>query len=176
MRPGEIGSVNYIKEYAQKNNCKIFEYELEAQFRCNGSDAFVNWVNNTLGIKRTANVIWDQHEEFDFKVFDSPEELENAIRAKVKAGYTGRVTAGFCWPWSNPKSDGTLQDDVVIGDYRRPWNAKPEARILAAWNPKIKSLGIRPKRNKPNRLRIHRTRIRIRLRRSNIWKRPHLRF
>ena len=84
VRPGEIGSVNYIKEYAAKNNCKIFEYELEAQFRCNGSAAFVNWVNNTLGIKRTANVIWDQHEEFDLKVFDSPEDLENAIRNKVK--------------------------------------------------------------------------------------------
>ena len=42
------------------------------------------------------------------------------------------------------------------------------------WNPKIKPLGIRPQRNKPSRLRIHRPRIRIRLRRSNIWKRPHL--
>ncbi len=136
VRPGEIGSVNYIKEFAVKNNCKIFEYELEAQFRCNGSDAFVNWVNNTLGIKRTANVIWDQHEEFDLKVFDSPEDIENAIRNKVKAGDTGRVSAGFCWPWSNPKSDGTLEDDVIIGDYRRPWNAKPDAKILAEGIPK----------------------------------------
>jgi DUF2075 family protein len=136
VRPGEIGSVQYIKEYATKNNCKIFEYELEAQFRCNGSDAFINWVNNTLGIKRTANVIWEQHEEFDLKIFDSPEELENAIRAKVKAGYTGRVMAGFCWPWSNPKSDGTLEDDVIISDYSRPWNAKPESKILAQEIPK----------------------------------------
>jgi len=136
VRPGEIGSVQHIKEYAQKNNCKIFEYELEAQFRCNGSDAFVNWINNTLGIKRTANVIWDQHEEFEFKVFDNPQEVENAVRAKVKAGYTGRMTAGFCWAWSDSNSDGTLKDDVVIGDYRRPWNAKPESRILAHGIPK----------------------------------------
>jgi uncharacterized protein len=136
VRPGEIGSVQYIKEYATKNKCKIFEYELEAQFRCNGSDAFVNWINNTLGIKRTANVIWEQHEEFDFEIFDSPAELENAIRDKVKAGHTGRVTAGFCWDWSNPNPDGTLKDDVTIGDYRRPWNAKPEARILAPEIPK----------------------------------------
>jgi uncharacterized protein len=136
VRPGEIGSVNYIKEYAGNNNCKVFEYELEAQFRCNGSDAFVNWVNNTLSIKRTANVIWDQHEEFDLKVFDSPNDLEDAIRTKVQAGYTGRVTAGFCWPWSNPKTDGTLEDDVIIGDYRRPWNAKPDARIIADGIPK----------------------------------------
>ncbi len=136
VRPGEIGSVQYIKDYAAKNNCKIFEYELEAQFRCNGSDAFVNWVNNTLGIKRTANVIWDQHEEFDFRIFDSPEELEKAIRAKVQAGFTGRLTAGFCWSWSDPNPDGTLKDDVVIGNYKRPWNAKPEAGCLAKGIPK----------------------------------------
>lgn len=136
VRPGEIGSVQYIKDYAQKKNCKIFEYELEAQFRCNGSDAFVNWVNNTLGIKRTANVIWDQHEEFDLKIFDTPEALEKAIREKVQSGHTGRTTAGFCWPWSDPNPNGTLKNDVVIGNYRRPWNAKPEARILAPGIPK----------------------------------------
>ncbi len=131
VRPNEIGSTEYIKENALKNNCKIYEYELEAQFRCNGSDAFVNWINNTLGIKRTANVIWDQHEEFDFKIFSSPLDLENTIKQKVSEGFTGRVTAGFCWDWSMPNEDGTLKDDVVIGDYKRPWDAKPEARILA---------------------------------------------
>ena len=46
------------------------------------------------------------------------------------------MTAGFCWPWSNPRPDGTLVNDVVIGDYRRPWNAKPEARKLAKGIPK----------------------------------------
>ncbi len=136
VRPGEIGSVKHITEYAIKNNCKLFEYELEAQFRCNGSDAFVNWVNNTLAIKKTANILWDQGEAFDFKIFEDPLELEKSIRVKVKEGFTGRMTAGFCWPWSNPNSDGTLVHDVVIGDYHRPWNAKPEARILAPNIPK----------------------------------------
>ncbi|MDO8886182.1 DNA/RNA helicase domain-containing protein [Candidatus Oleimmundimicrobium sp.] len=136
VRPNEIGSVQYIKERAAEKGCKILEYELEAQFRCNGSDAFVNWVNNTLGIKRTANVIWDRHEEFDFKIFSSPLELENAIRQKVEEGFTGRVSAGFCWDWSLPNDDGTLKDDVVIGDYKRPWDARPEARRLAPGIPK----------------------------------------
>ena len=131
VRPNEIGSVEYIKTFVESYKCKIFEYELEAQFRCNGSDAFVNWVNNTLGIKRTANVIWDQHEEFDFQIVNSPLELENAIKQKVNEGYTGRVSAGFCWGWSLPKDDGTLIEDVVIGDYKRPWDARPEAKILA---------------------------------------------
>ncbi len=136
VRPNEIGSVDYIKTIAQQKNCKIYEYELEAQFRCNGSEAFVNWVNNTLGIKRTANVLWDQGEEFEFKIVSSPLELENSIRQKVKEGFTGRVTAGFCWDWSMPNPDGTLKDDVVIGDYRRPWDAKPEATRLAPGIPK----------------------------------------
>ena len=136
VRPNEIGSVKYIKQYAYKNGCKVFEYQLEAQFRCNGSDAFVNWINNTLGIERTAHVIWDQQEEFDFEIFQSPLDLENAIRQKVSEGFTGRVTAGFCWNWSMPKEDGTLKDDVVIGDYKRPWDAKPEAKKLAPGIPK----------------------------------------
>ena len=95
VRPNEIGSVDYIKKVAEEKNCKIFEYELEAQFRCNGSEAFINWINNTLGIKRTANVLWDQNEEFDFRIVSSPQDFENAIRQKVKQGNTGRVTAGF---------------------------------------------------------------------------------
>ncbi|MGE5574981.1 MAG: DNA/RNA helicase domain-containing protein, partial [Ignavibacteria bacterium] len=48
----------------------------------------------------------------------------------------GRLMAGFCWPWSDPDLQGNLQNDVIIGDYQRPWNAKPESRILAAGIPK----------------------------------------
>lgn len=138
VRPDEIGSARYITESALKNGCKVIEFdELETQFRCNGSDGFVNWVNNTLGIKRTANAIWNQNEEtFDFKIFDTPESLERAIKSKVNEGYSGRMTAGFCWDWSIANNDGTLPNDVIIGDYQRPWNAKPEAKRLAAGIPK----------------------------------------
>ena len=136
VRPNEIGSVEYIRQRAQAGNCNIFEYELEAQFRCSGSDAFVNWIDNTLGIRRTANVLWEGNESFAFKIFDSPLALEEAIRKKADEGYTARMTAGFCWKWSKPKQDGTLVEDVVIGDYKRPWNAKPESRRLARGIPK----------------------------------------
>ena len=136
VRPNEIGSSDYIRSHAQDLGCRVWEYELEAQFRCNGSDAFVNWINNTLGISRTANVIWDRKEEFDFQIFSDPLSLETAIRNKAAQGYTARVTAGFCWDWSLPDEHGFLKEDVVIGDYRRPWDAKPEARRLAPGIPK----------------------------------------
>ena len=136
VRPDEIGSVEYIRRHAQAMNCNIFEYELEAQFRCSGSDAFVNWIDNTLGIRRTANVLWEGNESFDFKIFDSPQAVDEAIRTKAAEGQTARMTAGFCWKWSRPKPDGTLVEDVVIGEYRRPWNAKPETARLARGIPK----------------------------------------
>jgi hypothetical protein len=125
VRPNEIGSSVYIKEQAMAVGATVSDFELDVQFRCAGSAGFVNWVNNTLGIERTANVLWDGTEGFEFKIFPSPQALEQAIRTKAAEKFTARVAAGFCWPWSEPRGDGTLVDDVVIGEYRRPWDAKP---------------------------------------------------
>lgn len=137
VRPGEIGSADYIRTFAEQTSCSIFDYELEAQFRCAGSDAFVNWINNTLQIKRTANVLWNNDDRtFDFQIYPSPKALEAAIREKSEREFTARMTAGFCWKWSDPLTDGSLVDDVVIGDYARPWNAKSDAGHLAPGIPK----------------------------------------
>jgi hypothetical protein len=136
VRPGEIGTVDYLRAEATAQGCEVREYKLEAQFRCAGSDGFVNWVSNTLGIERTANVLWNDDERFEFRIFGSPESLEIAIRRKVAQGISARMTAGYCWKWSKPRPDGTLVEDIVIGDYRRPWNAKPDAGKLARGIPK----------------------------------------
>jgi len=131
VRPNEIGSTRHIRQHAEAVNAQISEHELEVQFRCSGSDGFVNWIDNTLGVRKTANVLWDGSDGFDFRIVASVEELEGAIRQRADAGSTARVAAGFCWPWSEPRADGTLVDDIVIGNYRRPWDAKPGNRRLA---------------------------------------------
>lgn len=136
VRPKEIGSSQYIKDEAGKLHCDVLEFALEAQFRCSGSDAFVSWINNTLGIERTPHVLWNQTDNFDFRIFPTPQALEEAVRQKVDENNTGRLTAGFCFPWTDPNADGTLVNDVVIGDYTRPWNAKSDAGRLAAGIPK----------------------------------------
>ncbi len=136
VRPNEIGSSEFIKDTAINMGCEVLEYELEAQFRCNGSDGFVNWIDNTLGIKRTANVIWDSIEEFDFKITSSPQELFEKIKTmNDRKPNSARLVAGFCWPWSNPKSDGTLIDDVQIGDFRMPWEGKDGHRLASGIPP-----------------------------------------
>jgi hypothetical protein len=145
VRPNEIGSVDYIVQQAKNNDCTVFEYQLETQFRCNGSAGFINWINNTLGIERTANVLWDLKEDFDLKFFNSPELLEEAIKKKVLEGNTGRVTAGFCWNWSYPNPDGTLVSDVILGTYIRPWNVKTDANKVAKGIPRASLWAYDPK-------------------------------
>ncbi len=136
VRPNEIGTSEYIRKSAEAHRCRLFDFELEVQFRCAGSDGFVKWVNNTLGVERTANVLWDPSDDFDFRILESPAALEAAIHERAAAGYTARLTAGFCWPWSRPTREGLLVDDVEIGEYRRPWNAKPDAGKLARGIPR----------------------------------------
>ncbi|HLF06579.1 MAG TPA: DNA/RNA helicase domain-containing protein, partial [Thermoplasmata archaeon] len=100
VRPDEIGSVEYIRERSDREGARVLEYELETQFRCAGSSAFVNWVNHTLEIRETANATWSRDELFDFRLAESPEVLERMILEKAAAGFSARMTAGFCWPWS----------------------------------------------------------------------------
>ncbi|TXC66056.1 DUF2075 domain-containing protein [Piscinibacter aquaticus] len=132
---GEVGSSDLIREAAKRAGAKLLEYELDAQFRCSGSDGFINWVDNTLDIRRTANVLWKREDVYEFRVMDSVQELEHAIRQKAAEG-SARLVAGFCWPWSNPNGDGSLVKDVQVGTWAMPWNAKPDAGHLGAGIPK----------------------------------------
>ena len=42
------------------------------------------------------------------------------------------MAAGFCRPWSEPRQDGSLVPDVVIGDWSRPWNLRGERAVGGA--------------------------------------------
>ncbi len=124
IRPGEIGSSALIRDAAEAQG--------DAQFRCNGSEAFINWVDNTLQIRRTPNIMWDSRDPFEFRIVDSVQALERLIRRRHADGFTARVAAGFCWNWSDPTLAGQLIPDVKVGNWSMPWNAKPDAGRLAA--------------------------------------------
>lgn len=145
VRPGESGSAELIRKAAEKSNAQLWEYQLEAQFRCAGSDAFVNWIDNTIGTRKTANQVWNASEEsFDFRVFRSASALDSAIRRRQDGGSSARLVAGFCWPWSDALPDGTLVNDIVIGDFRMPWDARPEATKLAPGIPRAQLWAYEP--------------------------------
>jgi len=131
VRPEEVGSSELIRTAAAARGATVREFELEAQFRANGSDAYIQWVDNTLEVARTPQVLWPLDDAFDFGVVDSVHELESTMRARAAEGSTARLVAGFCWPWSDPEPSGELVPDVVVGDWRMPWNARAEAGRLA---------------------------------------------
>ena len=122
VRPGEIGTVADIKAAAASKGLRVRHVDLDGQFRCGGSRAYENWVLRLLGLSPGGPVEWTGDEHFELHVADSPEEMEEALRAKAQAGYSARIAAGYCWRWSAPRPDGTLADDVVVGSWRRPWN------------------------------------------------------
>lgn len=135
--PDEVGNSSYIKEHAEKLGCNVWEEELKVQFRCAGNDGFIKWVENTLAIRDTANVLLESSNSFEFKIFADPQSAEDALKKKIDLGYTGRMVSGFCFPWS--KEIGAL--DVSIGNYQRPWNLREAidgnpASNLWAYNPK----------------------------------------
>jgi DUF2075 family protein len=136
VRPGEVGSTAMIREAAGRRGIEVREFRLEAQFRANGSDAFIQWLDNTLELERTPHVLWPSDDDFDFRIVGSVQELEGLIRAKAADGATARLVAGFCWPWSDPDETGQLVPDVHVLDWSMPWNAKAEARRLAPGIPK----------------------------------------
>jgi DUF2075 family protein len=133
VRPSEVGGIDMIKDAAMKfgvEDSEIFDFELMTQFRCSGSDGYLSWVDNMLNIRDTANRVLTKNEKMEFRIFDSPQKLYEAIKKKNRENpNSARLVAGFCWPWSEPNQDGTLKDDVVIGDFQMPWEGKPGRRL-----------------------------------------------
>ena len=145
VRPGEVGSTNLIRESAAKRGVQVRDFKLEAQFRANGSDSFIHWVDNTLELARTPQVLWSLDDDFDFRIVGNIRELERLIRSRAANGTTARLVAGFCWPWSDPDAAGELERDVRVGDWAMPWNAKAEARRLGPGIPKSDFWASNPK-------------------------------
>jgi hypothetical protein len=132
VRPGELGSVGEITEAAQRLGVHVRVVQLDGQFRCGGSRAYETWVLRLLGLEPGGPVPWEGDEHFDVRLADSPEELEQLLAVQQERGYTARMSAGYCWPWSDARPDGTLVDDVVIGHWKRPWNNKKDTSVGGA--------------------------------------------
>jgi len=130
VRPGEIGSTKLIKEAASRWDAEVFEFELISQFRCSGSDGYLDWIDNILGIRENPKRVLTKEDKMDFRIFASPTELHNAIMAKNKEkANSARLVAGFCWPWSDPNPDGTLVEDIVIEDFAMPWEGRDNKKL-----------------------------------------------
>lgn len=117
----DIGSVEQIKEWAWRENSEVTELELVSQFRCNGSNGYLAWVDTLLDIRETANYSLEGL-DYDVVVCDSPHELRNKIMEKNKINNRSRVLAGYCWKWPKENRNNPNFCDIQIGDFGMSWN------------------------------------------------------
>ena len=128
IRPDDEGKVSRIEEVAMKYGSEVFKVRLDSQFRCSGTDGYINWVTHTLQIADTGNYGgWDK-DAFDFRLFDDPMALYAAVCRLNGEGFKARLLAGYAWPWTQEK-DGNADaqvDDVTIEEYgfHMPWNSR----------------------------------------------------
>lgn len=137
IRSQEIGTTSMIREAAEKFQADIHETELYSQFRCNGSDNYLDWLDQVLYNKAVASHFTE--EEFDFQIFDDPQKLYDAIKKQDDVeGQSARLCAGFCWPWSSETdANGDLKKEVQIGSFAMPWETKetikPKPKGYVKW-------------------------------------------
>lgn len=140
--PADIGSVSEIRKAAEEEGSEVVEMELKAQFRCSGAEGFVNWVTHTLQIEDTANYEgWDQ-EEYEFRIFEDPNDLYETIRRKNdETNNNARMVAGFAWDWSEDVNAAV--DDVTIPEknFRMPWNARNQRALFAVKEDSVNQVG-----------------------------------
>ncbi|WP_106436009.1 DUF2075 domain-containing protein [Streptomyces sp. PsTaAH-124] len=128
IRPDEVGTADYLRQLAEDSGCLVEVTDLEGTFRAGGSKRYQQWVQQLLGLPTPDPVAWQPDGRMTLAVADSPAQLQQFIRERGFEGATARITAGFCWPWSKPDGD-RLVDDVVIGEWRMPWNVKPQHSV-----------------------------------------------
>lgn len=121
----DIGRQEEIEKWAYRAGAEVTEMSLSSQFRCNGSDGYLSWLDNTLQIKETANNLFEEI-DYAFKVVDTPSELRSIIVEKNKVNNRSRIVAGYCWKWPSKKNPNAYDIEFPEYDFRMKWNLTEE--------------------------------------------------
>ena len=118
----DVCTVEMIRMYARQLGSEIIEgenYDLNSQFRCNGSDAYLALINSILGMHSSPNTLLDL--DYDIQVFDSPTKMREALRKKNMINNKSRMLAGYCYEWRS-KSDSHAMDIRLEDGFEAQWN------------------------------------------------------
>ena len=148
----DIGSKEEIEKWAIEANADITNRALESQFRCSGSDGYLSWLDNSLGVRNTANIKLDIS-EYEFIVYDNPTEMRNSINKLNNNKDTARIVAGYCWKWitaSNSKKWKELSTEeqsklfdieFLEYDFQMRWNLKEDGMLWLLKKDSINEVG-----------------------------------
>ena len=124
----DIGSIAEISKWCRELNSTLkmpAEAKLVSQFRCNGSDAYIQFIDDIL--QRTEESVTVDLDElnFDFRIFDSAIELREALREKNAINNKSRMVAGYCYDWN--VKHGRRDYDIMLPDgFKAKWNLEKD--------------------------------------------------
>ena len=114
-------SVQTIMDYAKHVGAIVHRpYELVSQFRCDGSDGYISFLNNLLELKQTANTTFEFN-KLKVKVFDNPVQMRDELRELNKINNKARMIAGYCYDWNVKNNRGDWDIELPYG-FKAKWN------------------------------------------------------
>tara|TARA_B100000963_G_scaffold361408_1_gene396598 strand:- start:94 stop:1944 length:1851 start_codon:yes stop_codon:yes gene_type:complete len=136
----DVGSEELIRGFAKELNAEVFDADLTSQFRCGGSDGYLAWVDNSLGLRATANTSLDTT-QFEFRIFDDPKEMYDTIIKKNNQNFKSRLVAGYCWNWISKRYPD--EDDIILenGKLSAKWNLNQHGMLWIEKDESISEIG-----------------------------------
>lgn len=120
----DIGSVAEIKYWCNQLGSTLTmreETKLISQFRCNGSDGYIQFIDNMLQRNEETVPISLSELEYDFRVFDDPNEMRDQLREINKINNKARMLAGYCYDWDVKHHRGPY-DIYLPNGFKAKWN------------------------------------------------------
>ena len=118
----DFGTIENIVKSAKEQGADVHmddKYILKSQFRCNGSDEYISWLESVLYNKpfESSRVEVD----YDIQIFDDLCEMKKAIVEKNNnSKQPSRMLSGDVFEWKSMNDKYAI--DINIGDFHAQWN------------------------------------------------------
>jgi DUF2075 family protein len=137
----DIGERSQIREWAKSLGATVTEMDLVSQFRCNGSDGYLAWVDRVLQVRDTANTNLEGS-NYEFKVCGSATELSKLIYQRNHLNNRARMVAGYCWDWITKKREPSGYDIKLDGgEFKAKWNLSEDGSLWIMKPDSVKEIG-----------------------------------
>ncbi len=110
----DIGTVGEIRRQAERLGSDVEVLYLDSQFRCSGSDGYLEWLDRVLEIKGEEDLGPEPSFSFDFRVYDDPVRMRDDIVELNRSNGRSRMVAGYCWNWDSKNKNNPDFHDVTI--------------------------------------------------------------
>lgn len=136
----DVGSLEEIESWASRLGAVVHNMTLSSQFRCNGSDAYLAWLDSILQIRDTANTTLEDI-DYEFKVFDSPVKMREVIFQKNIRSNKARMVAGYCWKWLSKKNSAAMDIKIPEYQFEAQWNLTTDGSLWIISPDSVKQVG-----------------------------------